>query len=65
MKKTKKIRVFISKIRENPTRGGYYFWYQPGQNGKRILEKGTKKEMTELRTELIEKYKSEYIKLGT
>jgi len=65
MKAPKKIRVFISKIRENPTRGGWYFWYQAGQSGKRVLEKGTKKEMTEKREALIEEYKSQYIKLGS
>jgi hypothetical protein len=62
--KKNKMRVFISKVRENSTRGNYYFWYQPGQNGKRILLKGTFKEMTDKRLEIIEKYKSEYIKLG-
>lgn len=65
MKKTKKKRVFISKIRVNAVQGGYYFWYQVGTGSIRTLLKGQLKELTRQREALIEKYKSEYIKLGT
>lgn len=71
MAKNTKRRVFISKIHVNnvfspscKVQRGYYFWYQVGTGNIRTLLKGTKKELTDQREELIEKYKSDYIKLG-
>lgn len=63
MKKTKKNRVFISKI-HNPSTGVYMFWYQVHGN-KRIIKKGTQEQMAKAKIELIEKYKNENIKLGS
>jgi len=61
----KKIRVFISKIHKNPTQGNHYFWYQANTGGKRTIVKGSLKVVSDKRTELIEKYKNEYIKTGS
>lgn len=64
MKKVTKRRVFISKIRETKVKDEHYFWYQVGTGSIRTLRKGTIKRMEIAREEVIEKYKSEYIKLG-
>ncbi len=64
-KPTKKIRVFISKIRKYQFQGNHYFWYQIGTGSRHIIIKGTLKEVSDKREELIEKYKNEYIKIGS
>ena len=61
-----KIRVFISKIRKQPNGGDHYFWYQVNTGRPwRSIVKGSLKMVSDKREELIEKYKNEYIKIGS
>lgn len=62
--KRKKNTVFISKVRETASKDVWYFWYQINQGAKRVVIKGKLNDMIAQRRELIEKYKSDYIKLG-
>lgn len=63
MKKQTKNRVFISKI-TNPKTGVYMFWYQV-HSQKRVIVKGSKTYAEGERRGVIEKYKTENIKLGS
>jgi hypothetical protein len=64
MKKRTKKTVFISKVRETKTKDLWCFWYQINQGETRETITGKLKDMMAQRLALIEKYKSEHIKLG-
>lgn len=65
MKKRKKDTVFISKIRGTKVKNEVYFWYQVNHGVTREVIKGTREKVAEQREALIEKYKLDYIKLGS